>query len=151
MQRRISQVFWGIALIDNSSPPCKTGKTTGEIVFDVPRMAEIVRPNRRFEFPETHSVCHPPARRNASHRRDVRLQSRLFANWNQSLRHSPNSTRFLEIVSDNFPVLHTTFYLHSIRAVSQTLMVERASPRVETLAFLGKCCRNCLGRLSPTA
>jgi len=41
---------WGIALIDNSSPPCKTGKTTGEIVFDVPRMAEIVRPNRRFEF-----------------------------------------------------------------------------------------------------
>src|SRR5439155_23314848 len=28
---------------------------------------------------------------NQKSRRDVRLQSRLFARWNQSLRHNPNS------------------------------------------------------------
>jgi hypothetical protein len=33
------------------------------------------------------------AQRNAFHRRNVRLQSRSFARWNQSLRHSPNSNR----------------------------------------------------------
>ena len=34
-------------------------------------------------------------------RRDGLLQSRSFARWSQSLRHSPNSNGFAEIVSDN--------------------------------------------------
>jgi hypothetical protein len=33
----------------------------------------------------------------------------LFARWNQSLRHSLNSNRFLEIVSDDFPGFHLDF------------------------------------------
>jgi hypothetical protein len=36
---------------------------------------------------------HLLGRRNAFRRRDVRLQSRLFARWNQSLRRSANSIR----------------------------------------------------------
>jgi hypothetical protein len=32
-------------------------------------------------------------KRNASRRRDVRQQSKLFALWNQSLRRNPNSNR----------------------------------------------------------
>jgi hypothetical protein len=51
----------------------------------------------RFESPiltpETQSTFHPHAQRNASHRRDVRLQSRLFALRDLKLRHSPDSTR----------------------------------------------------------
>ena len=40
-------------------------------------------------------------------RRDVRLQSRSFARWNQSLRRSlPTATGLGEIVGDDFPVLH---------------------------------------------
>jgi hypothetical protein len=39
------------------------------------------------------STIHPCARQNAFRRRDVRLQSRLFARWNQSLRRSPYSNR----------------------------------------------------------
>ena len=38
------------------------------------------------------STIHPCARQNAFRRRDVRLQSRLFARWNQSLRRSPTPT-----------------------------------------------------------
>ena len=51
----------------------------------------------------TPSAFHPHAQRNAFRRRDVRLQSRSFARWNQSLRRSPNSNRFAEIVGDDFP------------------------------------------------
>jgi len=36
----------------------------------------------------------------------VRQQSKWFARWNQSLRRSPNSNQFSEIVGDDFPVLH---------------------------------------------
>jgi hypothetical protein len=43
---------------------------------------------------------------NAFRRRDVRLQSRLFARWNQSLRRSPTPTGFAQIISDDFPVAH---------------------------------------------
>ena len=35
----------------------------------------------------------PRAQRTAFHRRDARQQSKLFARWNQSLTHSPNSNR----------------------------------------------------------
>jgi len=44
-----------------------------------------------IEAPQTLSTFHPRARRNAFRRRDVRQQSRSFARWNQSLKHSPNS------------------------------------------------------------
>ena len=40
---------------------------------------------------QTRSTFHRHAQRNASLCRDVRLQSRSFARWNQSLRPSPNS------------------------------------------------------------
>jgi endonuclease/exonuclease/phosphatase family metal-dependent hydrolase len=54
------------------------------------------RGNRVQHFPirETRSASHPRAQRNAFRRRDARPQSRSFARWNQSLRHSPNSNRF---------------------------------------------------------
>ena len=38
-----------------------------------------------IRVPQTQSAFHPPAQRSASRRRDVRLQSRLFARWNQWL------------------------------------------------------------------
>ena len=44
--------------------------------------------NRPFQFQKRVSFS---AARNALRRRDVRLQSRSFAHWNQSLRHSHNS------------------------------------------------------------
>ena len=44
--------------------------------------------NSSFKTP---SAFHPSAQRNAFRRRDVRLQSRSFGRWNQSLRHSHNS------------------------------------------------------------
>ena len=47
----------------------------------------------QIQVPETQSAFHPRAQRNAFRRRDVRLQSRSFARWNQSLRRSPNSNR----------------------------------------------------------
>jgi hypothetical protein len=50
--------------------------------------------NRNCESPrkaqQTPLAFHPPAQRNASRRRDARLQSRTFARSNQSLRRSPN-------------------------------------------------------------
>ena len=42
--------------------------------------------------PQTQSAYHPHAPRNAFRHRDARQQSRSFARWNQSLRHSPNSS-----------------------------------------------------------
>jgi adenylate cyclase len=42
---------------------------------------------------ESQSICHPRAQRSVFHRRDVHLQSRWFARWHQSLRHSPNSNQ----------------------------------------------------------
>jgi hypothetical protein len=51
----------------------------------------------RFESPiltpETQSTFHPHAQRNASHRRDVRLQSRLFALRDPRLKDSRSSNR----------------------------------------------------------
>jgi hypothetical protein len=44
---------------------------------------------------ETQSTFHPHAQRNAFRPRDARLQSRSFARWKQSLKHSPNSNRLL--------------------------------------------------------
>jgi hypothetical protein len=58
----------------------------------------------RFPVPKTRAAFHSHAQRNAFRRRDVRLQSRLFVHWNQSLKRSRNSTRFLEIVSNDLPV-----------------------------------------------
>jgi hypothetical protein len=46
-----------------------------------------------IQVPETQSAFHLRAQRNASHCRGARLQSRSFARWNQSLRHSFNSNR----------------------------------------------------------
>ena len=43
-----------------------------------------------ISIPQTQSAFHPPAQRTASRRRDVCQQSRWFARWNQSLRHSPH-------------------------------------------------------------
>jgi hypothetical protein len=52
-------------------------------------------PSARLRTPiqvqEMPSAFHPHAQRNGSHRHGVRLQSRLFARWNQSLRRSLNS------------------------------------------------------------
>jgi hypothetical protein len=42
---------------------------------------------------QTPSAFHPHAQRNAFRRRDARLQSRSFVPENQSLSHSPSSTR----------------------------------------------------------
>ena len=46
-----------------------------------------------FEFEKGKATFHRHAQRNAFRRRAVRLQSRLFARWNQSLRRSPNSSQ----------------------------------------------------------
>ena len=59
-----------------------------------------------LRVPETHSVSHLRAQRNAFHRRDARPQSRWFAPENLRLRRSPSSSRLFEIVSDDFPRLH---------------------------------------------
>jgi hypothetical protein len=53
---------------------------------------------------ETPSTFHRRAQRNAFHRRDVRLQSKLFARWNQSLRRSATRTGFAEVVGYYLPV-----------------------------------------------
>jgi organic hydroperoxide reductase OsmC/OhrA len=44
-------------------------------------------------IPQERLTFHPHAQRNGFGRRGARLQSRLFARWNQSLRRSPNSNR----------------------------------------------------------
>src|SRR6266436_2757457 len=51
------------------------------------------KPNRRkrespLQVPESPSTFPPHAQYSASRRHDARLQSRTFARWNQSLRHS---------------------------------------------------------------
>jgi hypothetical protein len=43
--------------------------------------------------PQTPSASHLLAQRNAFHRRDASLQSRLFALWNPRLQRNPNSNR----------------------------------------------------------
>ena len=40
-----------------------------------------------LQIQQTQSTAHPHAQRSAFHCRDMRLQSRSFARWNQSLRH----------------------------------------------------------------
>ena len=60
--------------------------------------------NRRFQFQKRSQLFIRAHNETAFRRRDVRLQSRSFARWNQSLRHSPTPTRFAEIVGDDFPV-----------------------------------------------
>jgi hypothetical protein len=57
-------------------------------------------------IPQERLTFHPHAQQNAFRPRGARLQSRLFARWNQSLRHGPTPTGFAQIVSDDFPVLH---------------------------------------------
>ena len=42
------------------------------------------------------------AQRTAFHRRDARQQSKLFARWNQSLTHSPNSNRLCSSFCSKF-------------------------------------------------
>jgi hypothetical protein len=51
------------------------------------------KPESPIAVRETQSTFHPRAQQDAFRCRDVRLQSRSFARWNQSLRHSPNSNR----------------------------------------------------------
>jgi hypothetical protein len=46
-----------------------------------------------IQVPETLSVFHPRAQRNASRHRDARPQSRLFVPRNPKLPPSPNSNR----------------------------------------------------------
>jgi hypothetical protein len=46
-----------------------------------------------FQVRETLSIFHRRAQRTSFRRRGAHQQSRLFARWNQSLRHSPNSNR----------------------------------------------------------
>jgi hypothetical protein len=54
--------------------------------------------------PEAQSAIHLRDQRTASHRRDVRQQSRSFARWNQSLKYSPKlQPCFIETVGDYFP------------------------------------------------
>ena len=47
----------------------------------------------RPPVPQTRSTIHRRAQRNAFRRCNARRQSRLFARWNQSLRHNPSSIR----------------------------------------------------------
>jgi hypothetical protein len=47
------------------------------------------QPESPLPIQETPLTFHPRAQRNASRRRDARQQSRSFARWNESLRHSP--------------------------------------------------------------
>jgi hypothetical protein len=47
----------------------------------------------QWEEAESQSVFHLRAQRSVDRRRDVRLQSRSFARWNQSLIRNPNSNR----------------------------------------------------------
>jgi len=65
---------------------CRVHKTT----FPQP-MAD--RRESPIPVPETRSVFPPRAERTAFRYRDVRLQSRSFARWKQSLRRSPSSIR----------------------------------------------------------
>jgi len=55
---------------------------------------------------EKQSAFYPLAQRTAFRRRDARQQSRLFAPENQWLRRAQAPTSFLEIVSDDLPVIH---------------------------------------------
>jgi hypothetical protein len=57
------------------------------------------------QVPQTPSTFHLRTRQNVFRRRNVRLQSRWFAPWNQSLRRSATPTGFAEIVADDFPLL----------------------------------------------
>jgi len=50
-------------------------------------------PESPLPIPKTPSVFHLDAQRNAFRRRDVHLQSRLFAPENQQLRRIPTSNR----------------------------------------------------------
>jgi hypothetical protein len=65
-----------------------------------------VRNRRKSEIADSRNAVSFSSRAqpNAFHCRDARLQSRLFARENQSLRHSPNSNRLSRIVSDGLPV-----------------------------------------------
>jgi hypothetical protein len=51
------------------------------------------QPESPLPIQETPLTFHPRAQRNAFRCPDARQQSRSFARWNESLRHSPNSTR----------------------------------------------------------
>jgi len=66
-------------------------------------------------------------------RRDVRLQSRSFARWNQSLRHSPQLQPALpEIVSDDFLGLHARrilLFCPNYSALDVRLLTRSASSR----------------------
>jgi hypothetical protein len=59
------------------------------------RSVKTIRRNRKSPLlvPETPLAFHLHAQRNAFRHRDVRLQSRSFARWDQWLRRSPNSIR----------------------------------------------------------
>src|SRR6266480_2833890 len=46
------------------------------------------QPRSPIRVPQTQLAFHPRAQRNAFRRRAVRPRQRLFARWNQSLRHS---------------------------------------------------------------
>jgi hypothetical protein len=65
-----------------------------------------LKPEPPIRVPQTPSGRHSHAQRNAFRHRGAHQQSRSFARWNQSLRRSPNSNRFAQIVSDDFPILH---------------------------------------------
>jgi hypothetical protein len=61
-------------------------------------------PNRRFQLFKSRQLfirTHNETLR----RRDVRQQSRSFARWNLSLRHSPNSNRLCSDCQRLFPLL----------------------------------------------
>jgi hypothetical protein len=65
------------------------------------------RHESQVQVPETQSIFHPRAQRNAFRRRDARQQSRSVARENQWLIRNPKTQPgFLEIVSDDFPVFH---------------------------------------------
>ena len=83
-----------------SPPPDSDPFDDGRALIKIPSIVNTIRRERKspIRVPETQSAFHPHAQRNAFRRRDVRLQSRSFARWNQSLRRSPNSNRLLGIV-----------------------------------------------------
>jgi hypothetical protein len=51
---------------------------------------------------------------------DARLQSRTFARWNQSLRHSPTPSGLAQIIGDDLPVsLHAEDFAFFLRSTQQ--------------------------------
>jgi hypothetical protein len=80
--------------------------------------------NPPIGVPETRSAIHQHAQQNGFRRRDARPQSGLFARWNQSLKLAQTPTGFLELVGDDFPILHAPLILSVCSPASNGNVIE---------------------------